>query len=315
MQIAQCSKAAAKGRQHGTHHATQGAKIFSTHSPPRSRSGCIQMSLVSFLVATLHLAALTFRFKDVSSLVCAQANWSPGLGRKVSIAGYLRDERVANQYSTHTFKCLIGSPGAIVTTTPGSTQRNKLQLTSADVFGISLPSLLTLALSTGLGPVWCNHACASVYSECCQDLVQQKANCCQMPCRFPERLACSLQWQTDFASVAQPWLEHALHNWQAINVKHKDDHLDQALLYKDAELEVLLHCFDAGGIHSYVHNHKASFVGLCLSGSYIESKWAVDATLPGCYIEYRRCAELVPDSCAAAFFAQICWSLSLHQTC
>ena len=83
---------------------------------------------------------------------------------------------------------------------------------------------------------------------------------------------CQLKWQKDFACLAQPWLKCALDSWDSISVKHKDDHLDQALLYKDEQIEVLLHCFDEEGIQSYAHNHKASFLSLCLRGKYTESK-------------------------------------------
>lgn len=55
---------------------------------------------------------------------------------------------------------------------------------------------------------------------------------------------CQLMWQKDFASLAQPWLKYALAHWDSMTWKHKDDHLDQALLYKDDAMEVLLHRFD-----------------------------------------------------------------------
>ncbi|DBA66849.1 TPA: hypothetical protein ACH3X2_001983 [Trebouxia sp. C0005] len=99
---------------------------------------------------------------------------------------------------------------------------------------------------------------------------------------------CQLKWQKDFASLAQPWLKYALRSWDSISVKHKDDHLDQALLHKDEQVEVLLHRFDEEGIQSYAHNHKASFLSLCLSGNYTESKWAVCHDLNHSYIEYSR---------------------------
>ncbi len=88
--------------------------------------------------------------------------------------------------------------------------------------------------------------------------------------------------------MAQPWLKYALEKWDSISVKHKDDHPDQALLYKDDDMEVLLHRFDEEGIQSYAHNHKACFLSLCLSGSYTESKWAVCHDLNGSYVEYCR---------------------------
>ena len=85
-----------------------------------------------------------------------------------------------------------------------------------------------------------------------------------------------------------PWLQYAIHHWNSITVKHKDDHLDQALLYQDADMEVLLHCFDKAGVQSYVHNHKASFLSYCLSGHYIETKWKVDLHSDATHIEYTR---------------------------
>ncbi len=99
---------------------------------------------------------------------------------------------------------------------------------------------------------------------------------------------CQQMWQKDFASLAQPWLKYGLAHWDSISLKHKDDHLDQALLYKDDAMEVLLHRFDDAGIQSYAHNHKASFLSLCLSGTYAESKWAVCHDLIGSHTEYCR---------------------------
>ena len=108
-------------------------------------------------------------------------------------------------------------------------------------------------------------------------------SCCNM---------CQQKWQWDIITAAQPWLEHAIDSWDKITVKHKDEHLDQALLYKDASMEVLLHCFDKHGANSYIHNHKASFLSLCLSGQYVERKWSLDHNSAGSYIECRRYASL-----------------------
>ena len=102
---------------------------------------------------------------------------------------------------------------------------------------------------------------------------------------------CQQKWQMDIITAAQPWLEHAIDSWDKITVKHKDEHLDQALLYKDASMEVLLHCFDKHGADSYIHNHKASFLSLCLSGQYVERKWSLDHNCAGSYIESRRYAS------------------------
>ncbi|DBB01944.1 TPA: hypothetical protein ACH3X1_000534 [Trebouxia sp. C0004] len=99
---------------------------------------------------------------------------------------------------------------------------------------------------------------------------------------------CQLKWQKEFVSVAQQWLKYAIAKCDTLTMKHKDDHLDQALLYKDDALEVLLHRFDNTGVQSYLHNHKATFLSLCLSGTYTESKWAVCHDLDGSYIEYCR---------------------------
>lgn len=110
----------------------------------------------------------------------------------------------------------------------------------------------------------------------------------QLACRILDMTACQAQWQKEIAIVALPWLQHAIDKWEVIRVKHKDDHLDQALLFMDSEMEVLVHCFDEAGAMSYVHNHKASFISLCLSGSYTESKWIVDQDLHVSHIEYQR---------------------------
>ena len=124
---------------------------------------------------------------------------------------------------------------------------------------------------------------------------------------------CQLMWQKDFASLAQPWLKYALAHWDSMTLKHKDDHLDQALLYKDDAMEVLLHRFDDAGIQSYAHNHKASFVSLCLSGTYAESKWAVCHDQNGSYIEYCRCGlhtvtiSMISDClCITAYMPIVC---------
>jgi len=99
---------------------------------------------------------------------------------------------------------------------------------------------------------------------------------------------CESQWQEDFTKIAWPWLKHAINEWGTISVKHKEDHLDQALLYKDNDMEVLIHRFDECGVQSYVHNHKSSFASMCLGGSYVESRWHVNSKAAGSYIEYQR---------------------------
>lgn len=96
------------------------------------------------------------------------------------------------------------------------------------------------------------------------------------------------RWQKGINSLAEPWLTYAIDSWDILSVKHKDQHLDQALLFKNHEMEVLLHCFDKGGVQSYIHNHKASFLSLCLNGSYTESKWLVDHESLGHHVVYCR---------------------------
>ena len=97
-----------------------------------------------------------------------------------------------------------------------------------------------------------------------------------------------VQWQQDLATLALPWLQYAIGNWENITLKHKPDHLDQALLFKDSHIEVLLHRFDDSGMQSCIHNHRASFVSLCLTGSYTESKWWVDHQAVGSFTEWHR---------------------------
>ena len=96
------------------------------------------------------------------------------------------------------------------------------------------------------------------------------------------------KWQQNLAKAALPWLNYAITNWCTVNTTHKHDHLDEALLFKGRDMEVLLHRFDERGMQSGIHNHKASFVSLCLSGSYTESKWTVDCQAAGSYMECHR---------------------------
>ena len=96
------------------------------------------------------------------------------------------------------------------------------------------------------------------------------------------------KWQQNLAKIALPWLKYAISNWWTLNLTHKHGHLDQALLFKGEDMEVLLHRFDVRGMQSGIHNHKASFVSLCLKGSYIESRWSMDCQAAGSYMECHR---------------------------
>lgn len=96
------------------------------------------------------------------------------------------------------------------------------------------------------------------------------------------------QQDINSSNLAQAWVKYAINSWDSIGVKHKDQHLEQALLFKDHHMEVLLHSFNQNGGQSYIHNHKASFLSFCLNGSYVESKWTVDHESTGHYTVYCR---------------------------